>query len=168
MKLLVTLLFTTLSAQALADNSHCSKEEKTVFPCTVGKKIVSICASQNLSPTAGYMQYRFGRKGMPELSIPRPDQHPLKHVEVDAYQAGSGQTGSITFKNGQYSYTVNWSDYRSDSAAPNGASIWVREAGLTMARNGKAIAERQCSPSEGGVLGVDPYYLHTEVGFPED
>lgn len=162
------VLLTILSVQALADNSHCSKAEKTVFSCTVSKKIVSICASQNLSPTEGYMQYRFGKKGIPELLIPPLNEHPLKHVEADAYQAASGQNGSITFKNGEYSYTVHWSSIRSDSLASNGTSTWVDESGLTLVRNGKTIANLKCSPSGGGVLQVEPYYLHNQAGFPEN
>ena len=167
MKLLSTLLLAISSAQAAPNDSHCSREEKTVFSCTVGKKIVSVCASKDLSPVAGYMQYRFGKKGKPELSIPALSQHPLKHVQADAYQAASGQTGSMTFSHGQYSYTLVWSESRTDNA-PDGSSMWVNEAGLTIARKGKVIADLPCSLAEGGVLAADAYYLHKQVGYPEN
>ena len=169
MRVLVTILFAVLSAQAFAENSHCSKEEKVVFSCAVNKKVVSICASQNLSPTTGYMQYRFGKIGVPELLIPQMNEHPLKHVEVDAYQAASGQSGTISFKNGEYTYTVHWSSYRSDSPTENGSSIWLGESGLKVAHNEKVIANFKCGKaSSGDVLEVEPYYLHTQVGFPEN
>jgi len=169
MRVLVTILFTVLSVQAFAENSHCSKEEKVVFSCAVDKKVVSICASQNLSPTAGYMQYRFGKIDAPELLIPKMSEHPIRHVEVDAYQAASGQSGTISFKSGEYSYAVHWSSYRSDSLTENGSSIWLSESGLKVLRNEKVIANFKCGKaSSGDVLEVEPYYLHTQVGFPEN
>jgi len=168
-RLLISILFSVLSVQVFAGNNHCSKEEKVVFSCAVNKKIVSICASQNLSPTAGYMQYRFGKIGAPELLIPQLNEHPLKHVQVDAYQAASGQGGAISFKNGEYTYSVHWSSYRSDSLTENDSSIWNGESGLKIVRKEKIVANFKCGKvSSGDVLEVEPYYLHTQVGFPEN
>jgi hypothetical protein len=167
MRVLVLILFAVLSGQAYAENNHCTKEEKVVFSCTVGKKVVSVCASQNLSPSEGYMQYRFGKIGSPELLIPQLNEHPLKYVEVDAYQAASGSNGSMMFKNGEFEYTVHWSSYLSDSQTSNGSSIWLSEAGLIVMRKGKSFANFKCNLASGGVLEVDADYLHSTVGFPE-
>lgn len=169
MRRLVAILLAVFSAQSLAENSHCSKNEKVVFSCKLSKKVVSICASEDLSSTSGYMQYRFGKVGAPELGISRLNEHPLKLVEVETYQAASGLSGSISFKEAEYSYTVYWSSYRSDRTSSNGSSVWLGESGLTVTHSGKIVSNSKCAQaSSGDVLEADPYYLHTQVGFPEN
>src|SRR5262245_37129413 len=55
----------------------CETEEKTVLACRTGKKIVSVCASNDLSPSSGYLQYRFGvPQKPPELVYPVAREHP--------------------------------------------------------------------------------------------
>ena len=168
MKQLIAILLFTAVAQSWAHETHCLKEEKTLFSCLVGKQIASICTSQDLSPTAGYMQYRYGSSGKVEISLPQPKEHPLKHVEADTYQAASGQNGSITFPHGAYAYTVYWESYRSDTNNSNGSSIWIEHAGLRISKGNAIVADRKCaSPTPGDHLAIDPYYLHNQVGFQE-
>ena len=169
MRAFLTVLLVIFSVIVFAETSHCSKNEKIVFSCVVNKKVVSICASQDLSPTTGYMQYRFGKIGALEIQIPKLNEHPFKSVEADAYQAASGQNGFISFKSGEYLYVINWSSYRSDQNASNGSSIWLGESGLVVVHKEKEIANFKCDPtSDGDVLEVDPYYLHSQVGFPQN
>ncbi len=161
-------MLTLASASAVAHGSHCENAEKTLFSCFVSNKVVSVCASPNLSPTDGYMQFRFGRLKAPELLIPKLNEHPLKYVDAETYQAASGQNGALTFTNGDYAYTVYWESYRSDRSAPNGSSVWLEKSGLSTSHKGKVVSDTQCSKATNGdVLTIDPFYLHSQVGYPE-
>jgi len=56
----------------LRHNSHCTTDEHVIFNCTVkAAKIVSLCASKDLSKDKGYLQYRFGLPGKLELEFPK-------------------------------------------------------------------------------------------------
>jgi len=50
-------------------NNLCLKAERVIFACNTGKKSISVCASMELSPTSGYMHYRYGSKKQPEKMI---------------------------------------------------------------------------------------------------
>ena len=40
----------------------CKADEVVIYSCTLpGRKVMSLCASQDATPYAGYMQYRMGR-----------------------------------------------------------------------------------------------------------
>src|SRR6266480_5829555 len=56
----------------LQSNSLCTKDERVVFSCPVKRpaKIVSVCASKDLTSEHGYLQYRFGLPGKIELEFP--------------------------------------------------------------------------------------------------
>ena len=47
---------------ALQSNSLCAKDERIIFSCPIKRpaKIVSVCASKDLTSDRGYLQYRFG------------------------------------------------------------------------------------------------------------
>jgi hypothetical protein len=171
MKFFTAALLALASAQAFSHPSHCSKEEKTVFSCLIGKKVVSVCASENLSPTDGYMQYRFGKPGHLERRVPAKEAHPFKEkVGANAYDGPQGsQNGTIDFVNGDHSYTVFWDSHRSETNQENGANMWFEISGIRVLRKEKLLAEMKCGPSSpGDVLYVDEHYLHTQVGFPKE
>ena len=65
-----------VAATVLADESHCSKEEEVVFSCGIGSKIVSLCASKDISDTQGSLTYTFGKIGNPELRYPAAGTDP--------------------------------------------------------------------------------------------
>ena len=54
----------------LAADAHCRAQEQTIFACALGTKMVAVCASHDLSPTRGYVQYRFGQKNAPAFTFP--------------------------------------------------------------------------------------------------
>lgn len=76
MKAAATLLLVSLGSAAWAGDDLCVKQEKALFACTSGEKLISVCASPDLGPTAGYIQLRFGKPGgdliaWPEARYPR-------------------------------------------------------------------------------------------------
>jgi hypothetical protein len=58
---------------ALQPNTLCAKDERVIFACRLKRpaKILSICASKNLTSETGYLQYRFGLPGKIELEFPK-------------------------------------------------------------------------------------------------
>src|SRR5213592_3963102 len=66
----------SLSAQSpggLQPNSLCAKDERIIFSCPIKRpaKIVSVCASKDLTSDRGYIQYRFGLPDKVELEFPK-------------------------------------------------------------------------------------------------
>jgi hypothetical protein len=63
----------TRAARALQPNTLCAQEERVIFACVLKQpaKIVSVCASKDLTRETGYLQYRFGRPAKIELEFPK-------------------------------------------------------------------------------------------------
>src|SRR4051794_2514507 len=61
------------TAIALQANSLCAKDERIIFSCPIKRpaKIVSVCASRDLTSDRGYLQYRFGLPYKVELEFPK-------------------------------------------------------------------------------------------------
>jgi hypothetical protein len=131
----------------------CEAEEKALFSCLVGKKLVSICASSDLTATAGYLQYRFGAaRGKLELVYPSMKQHPARLFSL--YSGGGAKASSeqLSFSNADYHYVVfveravfDW----------NGQGVVVHKAG-------KRIAYLPCA----GRPEPDNLFDLTGVGIP--
>jgi hypothetical protein len=63
----VSSLFLSVNSgsAAVQTTSLCTKGEKVVFSCALksSTKTVSLCSSQKLTKSEGYLQYRFGVPG---------------------------------------------------------------------------------------------------------
>lgn len=133
--------------------SFCTSTESVVFACTTGSKLVSVCASRNLSSTAGYVQYRFGKPGEPlEMSLPAGEVHPLKAAYGANEMYAGGGASWLRFRKGSYGYVVysgigRW--------GPKGATM--EKQGLAVENNGKVIANLKCSGKDSGELGPQWY-----------
>ena len=153
--LLAGLLYIT-SLPAIATDSHCSGQEQTVFSCSLGKKIVSVCASNDISPTSGYLQYRFGQKNAPELTFPASTE-PSRHADIQAralmFSGGGG--GYLRFINGRYNYIVY-------TAIGKG---WGTKDGITVEKDHKPIAHLKCLDVPVSMLGAE---FFTRVGLTAD
>ncbi len=60
-----------LSAIAFSQDNLCAKNEQVIFSCYIGKKIASICGSENLSREKGTIYYAFGKPEKIELHYPK-------------------------------------------------------------------------------------------------
>jgi hypothetical protein len=67
-------------------NSLCTKDERIIFSCPVKRpaKIVSVCASKDLTSDRGYLQYRFGLPGKIELEFPQRSDRDAGEVSLHA------------------------------------------------------------------------------------
>lgn len=67
-------------APALANEHLCGAEEKVLFACNEGPRLVSVCASADLAKTAGYVQLRYGVPGSGEIITWPEASYPRRHV----------------------------------------------------------------------------------------
>lgn len=108
---LISLAFVLIFLSAPAawgdSNSLCSKEERVLFACSTGKKIVSVCASKKLTTASGYVQYRFGAKDRtPELVYPAEKVHPASRFSLGFTDGAKWTFCNLHFTVSGYSYTV--------------------------------------------------------------
>jgi hypothetical protein len=104
--------------------THCKANETIVFSCSTGSRILSICASRDLSKNAGYMQYRYGQAGKPELVFPEMPRHPAGLFTPGTLSFSGGGGAYLKFSKPPYAYTIfsaigNWG--RSGKATAQGS-----------------------------------------------
>jgi hypothetical protein len=143
-----------LGPLAGAAEAHCSSGEQTLFSCSTGSKIVSVCATPDLSTVDGVVQYRFGPKGSPELRHPpAADWRKWTRGGVLTFAGGGG--AYLAFVRGPYRYLVY-------TAIGRG---WGEKAGVVVEKSGKRVASLRCREKETSELGPD---LFARAGIIED
>jgi hypothetical protein len=98
------------SGLATARSSHCTHTERVMFSCKLihSKKIVSLCASPNISHSSGYIQYRFGGVHHAELVYPSDRDHPRGNFELFHIQFTRASAYGISFKLEGYEYSLRY------------------------------------------------------------
>lgn len=153
---LIGSLCLAASVSAHAAASHCTQAEETVFSCSLDRnKIVSICASKPLTTQSGYVQYRFGRAGKPELMFPKTDVSPKSVVQARTLMFAGGGGAYLSFNRGAISYVVY-------TAIGKG---WGTKDGIAVERKGKTIAHFDCKDVPVSEMGEA---FFTRAGLPED
>jgi hypothetical protein len=101
--------------------SLCRADEQVFFNCAVaartGRKIVSLCGSRKLSAQEGYLQYRFGRSGAPELVFPAGRSHPRAAFRYSHYVRFQVSRTAVSFSNRGVGYRI-FDDYEGDITPP--------------------------------------------------
>ena len=141
--LLAGLLGFNLAASASAADTLCSGQEAAVFSCTAGKKIISVCASKDLSRSSGYLQYRFGPKGAPEIQVPEAREHPEPSVKSGTLMLSGGGGAWLRFIKGEYGYVVY-------TATGKG---WGTKEGVAVEKAVKLAANIKCKKAAQSELG---------------
>lgn len=119
------------------ETTLCSIGEKIYFSCPFpDEKIVSICASGNISPYTGYVQYRYGTPNDIEMTFPQEKIPPKKRIFVVNASEGSVSEDIIKFKGGSCTYLV------SQMSASN----------LTVIKNGKVVLRKLCDKGGNKVI----------------
>jgi hypothetical protein len=111
-----------------AEETMCYSHEEIYFSCPVGEKIISVCASGNVSPENGYVQYRFGRPGKPELQFPKESDPPLDRFFITDFYGGNLNSVHLKFKLGNFTYVV----YQSATS------------GVYVVKNGRTVRNLSC------------------------
>ena len=123
-----------IAVSAEASESHCTAREQIVFSCPVGEEWVSVCASSDLSPSSGYLQYRFGKIGKPELVFPELIFPASFFIRVGTLLFAGGGGGYVRFIDAPYQYVV----YAAIS------KDWGQKDGVAVLKDDRLIANRVC------------------------
>jgi hypothetical protein len=152
------------SAAGAAAVTLCSAEENVVYSCSTGSRFLSVCASRNLSKNAGYLQYRFGPSGKPDLVYPETPRHPAGLFTPGTLMFSGGGGAYFRFTKTPYVYTIfsaigNW--------GAKGRKATVQ--GVAVQKDGAEIANIPCRLDTNyveGELGPD-FFDRTGLGEPQ-
>jgi hypothetical protein len=99
----------------LQANSLCTKDERIIFSCPIKRpaKIVSVCASKDLTSDRGYIQYRFGLPAKVELEFPKERQGSQQKFQYSHYFRAKVDLTEISFTVNGYEYQVT-DDYNGE------------------------------------------------------
>lgn len=103
----IILLLTNLAVSAHAEEATlCRDHEEVYFSCSVGKRIISLCACGNISPDKGYVRYRFGTSERVELQFPDVNQSSKDRFFISDISGGNLSFTHVKFKSGGYDYVI--------------------------------------------------------------
>ena len=111
--ILICTLFSSVSV--FGAENHCAPDEQVIFSCGVkgSSKVLSVCASRQLTKGRGYIQYRFGAVGKNELEFPSSREGSQARFSYSHYFRAQVDRTEVRFRNGKYEYSV-FSDYEGD------------------------------------------------------
>lgn len=106
---------TPQTAGALQPNTLCAKDERVIFACMLKRpaKIVSLCASKDLTSETGYLQYRFGLPRKIELEFPKDKLRTQENFEYTHYFRARFELNEISFTVDGVDYSV-FNDYNGE------------------------------------------------------
>jgi hypothetical protein len=147
---LVALTATPASAATAVE---CSPTERTIFACEAASKRLAVCAATALTPTAGTLQYRFGKPAGLELAYPAVDDdwRSLTRGGVLSFSGGGG--AFLAFTRYEYRYVVYTA----------GGRGWAPRAGVVVEHQGRRIANVRCTAPAVSVIGPE---LFSSAGIP--
>lgn len=95
--------------------SLCAADERVIFSCLLKQtpKVVSVCASKDLTNEKGYIQYRFGLPGRVELEFPKDRANTQQQFEYSHYFRARVDLTEINFTVNGVSYSV-FDDYQGE------------------------------------------------------
>jgi hypothetical protein len=105
--------------RALQVNTLCAKTERVIFACVLRRpaKIVSVCASKDLTRDTGYLQYRFGSPARIELEYPKDRTGTQQKFEYTHYFRAQADLNEINFSVDGVDYSVV-DDYNGEEKPP--------------------------------------------------
>ena len=152
----IALIFWIASASVNAAPTLCLKNEDNIFSCSAGKKVISVCASKDLTAEHGYLQYRFGLPDKVELTIPADrTTSPVNSAVAHTLMFSGGGGAYLRFKTADYDYVVY-------TAIGKG---WGTKDGVAIEKNGKLRTHISCKDVPVSKMGAD---FFTKAGLKED
>lgn len=85
-----------------AAQDACTQSERQIWSCEANGKFYTLCASSDLGPQTGYMQYRVYQKAALEFAYPASHRHPRGLFKLSLLSKGA----AMTFSNGGYQYEI--------------------------------------------------------------
>jgi hypothetical protein len=149
--------------------THCKPGETIVFSCSTGSRVLSVCASPDISKNAGYLQYRYGLKDNPEFVYPETPQHPAGLFTPGTQPLAGGGMTFLQFKNGAYTYTVfsALGKFGKSCGTPQEqAPTCLRTIdGVAVQSNGREVANIPCRQDGNHVEGQFGPVFWEKIGF---
>jgi hypothetical protein len=107
--------FQSAAAKTLQPNSLCAGDERIIFSCPIRRpaKIVSLCASKDLTSERGYLQYRFGLPDKIELEFPKSRTGTQPQFQYTHYFRAQVDLTEISFSINGYEYQIT-DDYNGE------------------------------------------------------
>lgn len=147
----ITLVFLSLATgtnvtQPEPAATLCEKSEKIIFSCTIKKpaKVVSLCASVNVSKDQGYLVYRFGLPDKVELEFPKTLSGTQKSFKYSHYFRAVVDETEISFTSEGYKYAIFDNYYGDQNPAIHQQGVRVNapdEKETTLFCRGRAKAD---------------------------
>ena len=102
-------------ANGLQPGTLCARNERIIFSCPVKRpaKIVSLCASKDLTSERGYLQYRFGVPAKIELEFPQSRTGTQQKFQYTHYFRAQVDLTEISFSSNGYEYQIT-DDYNGE------------------------------------------------------
>jgi len=142
--LLACFIATPACAQSL-----CTAHETIVFTCKAKSQIVSACASRDLSPHGGYLQFRIGKNKASEDSYPLSRARTANTGTFGYAYVGQGPPGHhLLLLDGHDTYGIITTDGRGPQyGGEETAFVWQRDGEL----EASVICDRLASPTNAGL-----------------
>jgi hypothetical protein len=121
----------------------CAADEQVIFGCNSKDKMISLCASPDVSSTSGYMQYRFGTPGKIELTYPDKQAAPKGNFMHSFEPYSGGFSERIRFENGKVQYVIFEDMISTGPASPEKEM----HQGVGILMPGKKASSRLCDGS---------------------
>jgi hypothetical protein len=146
-----------LEATVARAASLCKADETILFSCRAGTRTISVCATADLSPTKGRLEYRAAREGRAEITLPADNRHPAQSVRAGNFMMGMGEGSYLRFSNAG-------TDYLPYSASGR----FGDSQGITVESNGAPVAQLECDASPLNISQLDAGELQEKNGIPAD
>jgi hypothetical protein len=117
----------------------CKSNEKNIFSCATGEKVISLCAVITESKEKNILTYYFGKQNStPELEYSSKEGEDInKYFQYAYYGYAKGTTHEVSFKKGKYTYTIAQERH---AYATNGSGVIVE-------KDYQKVAELKCNNS---------------------
>jgi hypothetical protein len=135
---------------SLQRNSLCAGTEHIIFSCrtrsakSTARKIVSLCASTDLTRERGYLQYRYGRPGEIELEFPSSRTGTQQMFQYSHYLRYQVDLTEIKFQIDGYEYQIfdTYNGEEKPAIAERGVSVTAagktKDVSFTCVTNARA------------------------------
>jgi hypothetical protein len=146
----------------VASNSHCEVGEQIVFSCRIGQKIASLCASKRLTPTEGYVQYRYGPPGRIEIDI--PGRSPADRARIRGMRSPPSTANALVMSidHGGFTYAIFSSE--SVGSVSDGMRSWVYDSGVEVRKGREMVFSKHCSGQPDDANFIASFFL--DAAFP--
>lgn len=133
--------------------THCRADEQTFFNCKVRSgKSISVCGSKVVSAKSGYVQYRFGLLGKPELEYPATATEGPARFALESHRPYQGESEHLHFSIGKHECSV-YQVHGTDTVPHNTAGVLVSGPSVG-AKGERKFSDLKCLPGRTEGLGV--------------